>query len=152
MQYWDGLSGQFPPLTELRESSAEEKVTGKYRGSHGGHLLFRPVGLLLVTRVIVDFRSSIGLNDDAALERVGHIPTELSEYPWAGLLWDNTNKRMITTKENQNVARRLLFKALGGDFSKAPYKTTVNALRKQYAGALNRDIDETELPCFLPSQ
>ena len=79
-------------------------------------------------------------------------PTELSEYPWAGLLWDNTNKRMITTKENQNIARRLLFKALGGDFSKASYKTTVNALRKQYAGALNRDIDETELPCFLPSQ
>ena len=148
MQFWDGLSGQFPPLTELRESSAEAKVAGKYRGCHGGHLLFRPVGLLLVTRVAVDLRSSKGLSDNAALERVGRTPTELSEHPWAGLLWDSANKRMITAKENQNIARRLLFNALGGDLSKAPYKTTTDVLWKQYAGAPNRTPDEVELPRY----
>ena len=148
LQFWDGLSGQFPPLAELRESSAEAKVAGKYRGSHGGHLLFRPVGLLLVTRVAVDLRSSMGLSDESALERVGRTPTELSKYPWAGLLWDGANKRMITAKENQNIARRLLFNALDGDLSKAPYKTTADALRKQYAGALNRAPDEVDLPRY----
>ena len=147
-EFWDGLSGQFPPLTELRESSAEAKVAGKYRGSHGGHLLFRPVGLLLVTRVAVDLRSSIGLSDKAALECVGRTPTELSEYPWTGLLWDGANERMITTKENQNIARRLLFNALGGDLSGALYKTTIDTLRKQYAGALNRAPDEINLPRY----
>lgn len=148
VQYWDGLSGQFPPLTELRESSAEEKVAGKYRGSHGGHLLFRPVGLLLITRVAVDLRSSMGLSDNSALECIGRTPTELSEYPWTGLLWDNANKRMITAKENQNIARRLLFNALGGDLSKTPYKTTADVLRNQYAGALNRAPDEIDLPRY----
>ena len=147
-QFWDGLSCQFPPLTELRESSAEEKVAGKYRGPHGGHLLFRPVGLLLITRVAVDLRSNMALSDSAALEYVSRTPTELSEYPWSGLLWDSANKRMITAKENQNIARRLLFNALGGDLSKAPYKTTVNALRKQYAGVLNRAPDEIDLPRY----
>ena len=148
VQFWDGLSRPFPPLTELRESSAEEKVAGKYRGSHGGHLLFRPVGLLLVARVAVDLRSSMGLSDNSALECVGRTPTELSEYPWTGLLWDSANKRMITTKENQNIARRLLFNALGGDLSKVPYKTTVDALRKQYAGVLNRAPDAIDLPRY----
>ena len=148
VQFWDDLSRQFPPLTELRESSAEEKVAGKYRGSRGGHLLFRPVGLLLVTRVAVDLRSIMGLSDSAALECVGRTPTELSEYPWTGLLWDDANERMITAKENQNIARRLLFNALDGDLSKAPYKTTADALRKQYAGALNRAPDEVDLPRY----
>lgn len=45
VQFWEGLSRQFPPLGELRESPVEQKVAGKYRDSHGGHLLFRPVGL-----------------------------------------------------------------------------------------------------------
>ena len=147
-QFWNDLSCQFLPLKELRESSAEEKVAGKYRGSHGGHLLFRPVGLLLVIRVAVDLRSSMGLGDNAALECISRTPTELSEYPWAGLLWDGANERMITTKENQNIARRLLFNALGGDLVKAPYRTTADALRKQYAGALNRTPDEVDLPRY----
>lgn len=146
VQFWDDLSCQFPPLIDLRESSAEAKVAGKYRGSHGGHLLFRPIGLLLITRVAVDLRSIMGLSDDDTLECVGRTPTELSEHPWAGLLWDNANKRMITAKENQNIARRLLFNALGGELSKAPHKTTVDSLRKQYAGALNQAPDETDLP------
>ena len=65
MQFWDGLSSQAPPLKELQESSAEEEIAGKYRGSYGGHLLFRPVGLLMVTRVAMDLRSSMDLNDNS---------------------------------------------------------------------------------------
>ncbi len=148
VKFWDGLSDQFPPLTELRESSAEAEIAGKYRSTHGGHLLFRPVGLLLVTRVAVDLRSSMGLSENFALEYVGRTPTELSEYPWAGLLWDGANKRMITAKENQNIARRLLFNALGGDLSKTPYKTTADALLTQYAGVLNRVPDDVALPRY----
>ena len=148
VKFWDGLSDQFPPLTELRESSAEAETAGKYRSTHGGHLLFRPVGLLLVTRVAVDLRSSMGLSENFALEYVGRTPTELSEYPWAGLLWDGANKRMITAKENQNIARRLLFNALGGDLSKTPYKTTADALLTQYAGVLNRVPDDVALPRY----
>ena len=148
VKFWDGLCHEFPPLIELRQSSAEEKVAGNYRGSHGGHLLFRPVGLLLITRVVMDLRSIMGLSDTPALKHVARTPTELSKYPWVGLLWDSANKRMITTKENQTIARRLLFNALGGDLSKAPYKTTAEALRKQYAGALNRAPDEIDLPHY----
>ena len=148
VKFWDGLSCHFPPLMELRETTTEEKVAGRYRGSHGGHLLFRPVGLLLVARVAVDLRSSMGLSDSSALERVGLTPTELAEYPWVGLLWDSANNRMITAKENQNIARRLLFHALGGDLSKAPGKTTAEALRRQYSGAVNRAVHEVDLPYY----
>ena len=148
VRFWDDLSDQFPPLTELRNSSAEEKVAGNYRNSRGGHLLFRPVGLLLAARVVMDLRSIMGMSDTFAWERLAKIPTEISEYPWTGLLWDSINKRLITAKKNQNIARRLLFNALGGDLSKAPYKTTTDVLLKQYTGALNRTPDEIELPCY----
>ncbi len=148
VQFWDGLSSQAPPLKELQESSAEEEIAGKYRGSYGGHLLFRPVGLLMVTRVAMDLRSSMDLNDNSALERICHTPTELSEYPWTGLLWDCTNKRMITAKENQKVARRLLFNALGGDLTKYPYRTTAEDLRKELAGIMNRELSDVNLPSY----
>ena len=44
---------------------------------------------------------------------VSQVPMEVSAPPWAGLLWDTVNKRMITTQENRKVAERLLFYSVG---------------------------------------
>ena len=150
-QFWDRLCHQFAPLKELRDSSPEDKIASKYRSPHGGNLLFRPVGLLLIVRVAMDLHSVMGMSHDKAVQVVGRAPTDLSESPWVGLLWDGTNKRMLTAKENQTLARRLLYSALGGDLAKYPYKTTPEDLRNELAGILNRNVSDVSVPNYQPS-
>ena len=147
-EYWDSLCRVFVSLRELRDSSPEEEIAGKYRSPNGGTLLFRPVGMMLIGRVVADLRSVEGMALDAAIDVVGLAPTDVAESPWTGLLWDSTNRRMLTAKENQRVARRLLFCALGGDLSRAPFKTTERGVRKELAGVLNMDPAEVSLPRY----
>ena len=147
-QFWNRLCDQFPPLERLRDSEPGEMVAQQYRSQRGGHLLFRPVGLLLVVRVFTDLRDVMAMPEDAAFQAVGRTPTELAEGPWDSLLWDDLNHRMLTAKENQKVARRLLFNALGGDLSKFPFNTNTNDLRAEFAGILKRNVETIRLPVY----
>ena len=45
-------NGKFEELDEFFASNNTETVVKKYRGSHGGNALFRPIGLELFTRII----------------------------------------------------------------------------------------------------
>ena len=92
----------------------------------------------------------MGMSHAKAVQAVGCTPTDLSEYPWVGLLWDSTNERMLTTKENQNLARRLLYNALGGNLAKYPYRTTLEDLKKEFAGILNRAPGDVSVPNYQP--
>ena len=148
-EFWDALCFNFACLKELRDSSPEENVAGKYRSSGGGDLLFRPVGLMLIGRVFSDLRSSADIGVAEAIKLIGRSPTNLAGDPWLGLLWDNTNRRMLTTKENQKVARLLLFYALGGDLTRRPFKTSVEDLKKELAGILNREANDIRLPRYF---
>ena len=147
--FWDDLCVQFKALRELRDSAPNEQVAGRHRSRDGGHLLFRPVGLMLIGHVVCDLRSSEGMSTAEAIETVGLTPTNLAEVPWTGLLWDNMNGRMLTAKENQRVARQLLFCSLGGDIAGDPFNTSEEDLRRELAGMLNRDVQNVDLSDYL---
>lgn len=114
--FWDLMIKYFEPLKEMSNSKAGSDVASKYRHKDGGQLLFRPVGLLIVVRVVRHFIDS-GLSLDSAVQRIARVPMDLGGNPWAGLLWDATNQRMITASENQKAGVKLLFYATGGDLS-----------------------------------
>ena len=147
--FWDALCCQFESLKELRDSAPNDQVAGRHRSRSGGHLLFRPVGLMLIGRVVADLRSSVGIGTMDAIETVGNTPTNLGGSPWTGLLWDNINGRMLTAKENQRVARQLLFSALGGDITRDPFKISEEKIRKELAGILNQDVESVSLPHYV---
>lgn len=140
---WRALAKQFPEVRKVLQNppgSAE-----KYRHSAGGHLLFRPVGLLMAIKVISGFQNK-GLTLAQALVQLGKVPMELSGEPWIGLLWDRINQRMITQPENQKAAHKLLYHAAGGDLS--DLNTDSTALIKELAGLLNREMSEVNLPVY----
>ena len=147
-EYWDALCRTFGALAEFRGSRPEDKIAGKYRDRNGGNLLFRPVGMMLIGRAVVDLHSSAGVGWDKVTSLVGRTPTNLADFPWAGLLWDTTNRRMLTTKENQKVARQLLFHALGGDLTRPPFKTTTEKVRRELAGILKASPADVTLPRY----
>ena len=148
-EFWDALCCQFESLKELRDSAPKDQVAGRHRSRSGGNVLFRPVGLMLIGRVVVDLRSSAGMSTTEAIEAVGRTPTNLAEFPWIGLLWDNINGRMLTAKENQKVARQLLFCALGGDLSREPFRTSEEQVGRELAGILNQDVESVSLPHYV---
>lgn len=146
--FWDTMTKHFPPLAEIMMNLPGENVAGRYRHRGGGHLLFRPVGLLIIADVVRQAKDS-GLAEEDAIERLATVSMELTDEPWVGLLWDKTNRRMISGATPQKVAKQLLFYRIGGDL--AQMKTTVEKLRREYAGLLNREEYEVELPRLYAS-
>ena len=144
-EFWNMMIEHFPPLQELKDSKPTEDIAGKYRHMQGGHLLFRPIGLLIIIQ-IWRYLTASGMPLAEAVRVISQVPMEVSAPPWAGLLRDTANERMITTPENCKVAERLLFYSVGGDLRRL--RTSPNDLRKEYAGILNRDLTEVELPRY----
>lgn len=137
--FWDAMTGHFSPLRELSDSQPTDQVAGRFRNREGGHLLFRPVGLLLVVKTVRRLIDS-GAPLESAVRSVSKVPMELDKKPWVSLLWDATNKRMITASENQRAAEKLLFYAVDGDLS--TMRTSTTELRSELAGLLNVEDEE----------
>ncbi|MGB9751716.1 MAG: hypothetical protein C0183_12370 [Roseiflexus castenholzii] len=144
--FWDLMIKYFEPLKEMGNSKSGSDVASKYRRKDGGHLLFRPVGLLIVVRVIRHFIDS-GLSLDDSVQRIAKIPMDLGGNPWVGLLWDATNQRMITASENQKVGVKLLFYATGGDLSRIG--TNPEKLKKELAGIQNVELSKINLQKYV---
>ncbi len=143
-QLWDIYCEHFSELMEFKQIAPGEKIAAKYRHPDGGHLLFRPIGLLASVRVVHALMKSMNLAVEDAICRIAQIPMELHHKMWSGLVWDARNKRMITSRENQRAARNLMFHAAGGDLTYFK-QTTVSSLRTELAGLLNRDEKEIRL-------
>ena len=146
--FWDTMIEYFPPLREVQVSHPDENIAGRYRHRKGGHLLFRPVGLLIIAQVVRQARDS-GLPEREAIKRISEISMELTDDPWVGLLWDNTNHRMISETTRQKVAKYLLFYMIGGNLSEI--KTSTGDLQQEYAGLLNRAKSEVDLVRYYSS-
>jgi len=145
-ELWDGLVSAFPPLKELSASKPEDEVSFKYRNRHtGGHLIFRPVGLMMIISVI-RYLMAGGNSLKQAASRVASAPMVLSEQPWSGLLWDTTNHRMTVSGENQKVATRILLHGVGGDLTAA--NTTAEELRAEWAGIIDQPKSKVKLPVW----
>jgi DNA sulfur modification protein DndB len=146
VEFFEILAQHFKPLRELAESEPGDKVAGKYRHSEGGHLLFRPIGLLMVVRVLrrlMDTGTSLG----EAMSLISRVPMELTSPPWVGLLWNRVSHRMITSGENIRVAERLLFYGVGGNLNQ--YRTDIDALRREYAGMLGDEPDSVQIDTYI---
>jgi len=142
---WDQLSAKFDCLAVMANSAPEDKVARIYRNADGGDLWFRPVGLLLLTKVITTLEKN-GYILDAALEQILALPRNLAEEPWSGLLWDAINQRMITAPQNQDIALKLTYYAIGGDLSHL--RTTDAAIKNELAGVLNKEEGTIVLPKY----
>jgi DNA sulfur modification protein DndB len=145
VNFWDMMTDYYEPLQTVRDSDPRDNVASEYRHREGGHLLFRPIGLLLVVNVIRTLLDC-GQPLSEAIQKVSRVPMDIAKEPWSGLLWDTVNRRMITAGENQKAAKRLLFYAVGGDLT--TIKTTLGDLRHELAGLLNLSVEKVKLPQY----
>lgn len=141
--YWNKIKNYFE---DIKLVSKNEKAVLELRHENGGHLIFRPIGLTILSEVVKLLKDDITLN--TALRRIAKASLELSEKPWKGLLWESLKKRMITRKENQKVAIQLIYYMSGGDLAKLDLNE--EKLKENYASAINWDLEESgDLPLPL---
>ena len=146
-EYWSAVMEDNSVLQDYVEAPEDTSPARAFRGRHGGHLLFRPIGLLAHTLAATSLCTNEGVCIRTAIRRLTLVPMELAEDPWLGLLWDAENQRMITSKEAQRVAMRLMYHSVGGALGDIARTDRVQ-LRRELAGLLNKSPEEVELPRY----
>ena len=144
--YWNIVMGEHQALGEYIGTPRDANPAESFRGRHGGHLFFRPIGIVAHTWVATTLYSKEAVDTRAAIRRLAKVPLQLAEAPWVGLLWDGENQRMITSPEAQRVAKQLIYHSVGGALSRL--RTNGAELRKELAGLLNRALEDVTLPRY----
>ncbi len=142
VELWNTVQQYFPAVKTVAESEKGTDAAAEYRGTHGGHLLFRPVGLLLAIDVLRQLQQQ-GRTVVASVTALSKAPMELAKAPWSELLWNPVSRRMITSPENRSIAFLILYHGIGGDLR--TLDTTAKAVREEWAGVLNRRTSDVSL-------
>jgi len=107
IEYFHRLGQTIPELLEYFESKNLIRTVSKYRGEFGGHLGFRPIGLLVITSVVARLCRTMTLR--VALGKIKTLPMLLQEPPLADVIW-NTKTRTIQAGKRSLAARVYLAK------------------------------------------
>ena len=133
--YFMRLTNSFSPLTEFYTASDYSDIVKKHRNPEGGNILFRPIGLAIITEIISTLVKNHPL--DRCFELVAKLPTDLTADPYDGIIWRPTQKKIIKGKI---LARNLLLYMLDA------YEGDENKLHEDYAKALEKEKNEIPLP------
>ena len=104
--YFLQLRKNFKALDEFFSVKNTEPAVKKYRGNHGGHILFRPIGLEIMTRVITRFTKDMSLARAAKL--AAELPDRLNEEPFQRLMWE-PNKKIMLNGHKVTIREILLY-------------------------------------------
>lgn len=115
--WWNNLKDFVPAVAEVLTQPSNKDVAGKYRTATGGHILFRPVGLISfakAARTLMDRRKPL----EEIVELLSSVPLELNAEPWTDVLWDASRNKV---KNNGTLASNLFLYMLGEEAQVARY-------------------------------
>jgi DNA sulfur modification protein DndB len=127
LEYFTLLAHHFDALRAYFESAAPQAVVSTNRGSFGGHVLFRPVGLLLAAEVIERLSKLYDLTE--SVRHFATLPVRLNEPPYADVLWDTGRQKVVWS--GRTLARKLLLYMLGNN-------SQVPELARQYVARIGK--------------
>ena len=91
-EFWDAVSLE---ISAIRGYLAVAPLTIDYRNENGGHLLFRPAALIPFVKAVINIHMKTLSPFSEIIRKFNILPMNLSDNEWAGVLWDNNNKKMI---------------------------------------------------------
>ncbi len=133
--YFKRLTDSFLSLREFVNAPDNAAVVKKYRHLDGGSVLFRPIGLKIVTEIISGLVEKYPLSE--CFRMISKLPTDLTQTPYNGVIWHPTLKKMIKGKV---LVKNLLLYMLN------QFPGNVDKLREDYAKALGVEMKEVKLP------
>ena len=133
--YFKRLTDSFLPLKEFADAPDNSIVVKNYRHSDGGSVLFRPIGLKILTEVIAVLGERYPLPE--CFKLISKLPTDLTQAPYNRVIWDPSQKKIM---RGRTLAKNLLLYMLN-----QPLKD-VSQLRENYAKALGTEMNQVQLP------
>lgn len=130
VRYFELLKRHFPELKTFFSASDPSRITPTYRGVDGGEMMFRPIGLEVMTRVIARLTADMSL--EVAVKRASTLPRNLISAPYKGLMWDVTRKTI--TNAHKTTLREVLLYMLG-DYTKWNRAALLEKYRKDSGNA-----------------
>jgi DNA sulfur modification protein DndB len=109
LSYLERLVKLDPELDAALRSKARDTLIPLGRSPSRNRLLFRPVGLTIMMRLIGSMQKDHTL--ESAYELARKVSLELGEAPFVGVIWDDKRNRMVTA--NASLAVALLQYMLG---------------------------------------
>lgn len=135
--YFKHLVNTFKPLREFLDAGDNyPTVTTKYRTPDGGNILFRPIGLQILTEVVSTLSQKRELSE--CMTMISKLPQKLTNIPLRGVIWNSTRNTIKNT--GKILARNLLLYMLD------VYEGDKNKLHEDYAKALEVEKNKIELP------
>ena len=135
--YFNHLVNTFKPLQEFLDAGdSYETVTAKYRTSGGGSILFRPIGLLILTEIVSTLSPKRQLSE--CMTMISKLPQGLTDVPLRGVIWNSTGNTI--NSKGKTLARNLLLYMLDA------YEGDKDELHKSYVNALEVSENQIELP------
>jgi DNA sulfur modification protein DndB len=110
--FFEALEDIAPPFRTYFANS-QPKVGQRLRSSSGGHLLFRPIGLEIVTRSAIALAKSRHMSIADAVHLLAPLPMQLDAEPFRDIIWDSD--RDIILSKGKSLAIRLVGYMLGGE-------------------------------------
>ena len=133
--YFERLTDNFRTLKIFADAPDNSIVVKKYRHPDGGSVLFRPIGLKILTEIIAVLVEKYPLPE--CFKMISKLPTDLTQDPYNRVIWDPSQKKIIG---GRTLARNLLLYMLD-----RPPKD-VDELHEDYAKALGVETDQIRLP------
>ena len=134
--YFDCLKKNFTSLKEYWEANDYKSIAQRYRHDTGGNILFRPIGLKIVTRLTVQLCVNNELKFDEAIKSVSKIPLELKKEPYEKVIWNSVSNKMIM---NEVLMKDLLLYMLRQNMD-------TEKLKHRYAKVLGHSPEKVTLP------
>jgi DNA sulfur modification protein DndB len=128
-EYFDALARAFDPIAQVLKAEIPGLVTRVYRGPHGGHLLFRPMGLEIFTRAAIAYSARNKVDLPTAVDALRDLPVNLTEAPYVNVIWSESKSRMIT--KGKSLAQALVH-YMAGNLTEEP----AAKLLEQYRAAV----------------
>lgn len=125
--YFLHLQKNFKEIDEFFNARDTKSVIKKYRGSHGGNVLFRPIGLEIMTLVISRLAESVGITE--AVKAAAKLPSNLNEAPYEHLMWDSARKVMLNS--HKITVREVLLYMVGKQSRGYPEPILLERYRKE---------------------
>ena len=121
------LRKNFEELDEFFSVQDTVPVVKKYRGSHGGNALFRPLGLEIFTRIISRLTKDMSLAQSVKL--AARLPRDLNVEPFEGLMWDSNSKTILDG--HKVTLREVLLYMLGKNARNYQEETLLERYRRE---------------------
>lgn len=98
-RYFSLLGKAFPELEEFFSSQKPEEVVAKYRHINGGSMLFRPVGVLVITILVSEYIKSHHTSLEDTFAALSSLKTNLTNSPYSETIWNVNEKKMEIRKK-----------------------------------------------------